>query len=142
MSLDEIVFQSEGKLFNNAAQVWNHNFFWQCLAPKGRSEPREQLAIVIDRNFGSFDQFKRKFTEVALDLFGSGWVWLVEKGKGTLSIEPLAGAGNPLTKDWKPVLVCDVWEHAYYVDYRNDRSKFLEAYWGLVNWEFAGKQIR
>ena len=101
-----------------------------------------KLATSIDKHFGSFEAFKREFTEEAIDFFGSGWIWLVEKRNGVLSIEPLADAGNPMTREWKPLLVCDIWEHSYYIDFRNDRSRFLEAYWELVDWDFVGKQMR
>lgn len=131
-SLDDIVRQAQGPIFNNAAQVWNHNFYWQGLKPKGR------LAEAIEKDFGSFTKFKEEFTQKALGTFGSGWVWLVKKN-GKLSIASTSNAGNPLTAGETPLLTCDVWEHAYYIDYRNARAKYVEAFWSLVNWDFVAE---
>ena len=135
-SLEDIVRQAQGSIFNNAAQVWNHNFYWQCLKPKGGGEPKGRLAEAIAKDFGSFAKFKEEFTQKALGTFGSGWTWLVIKN-GKLSVESTSNAGNPLNSGALPLLTCDVWEHAYYIDYRNARAKYVEAFWGLVNWDFV-----
>lgn len=133
-TLEEIVLNSDGGLFNNAAQVWNHTFYWNCLTPDGGGEPQGKVADAIAKGFGSFAQFKEQFTNAAMTQFGSGWAWLVKNEDGSLSIEKTPNAGNPMTDGKKPLLTCDVWEHAYYVDYRNARPKYIEAFWNLVNW--------
>jgi superoxide dismutase, Fe-Mn family len=138
-ALEDIVKKASGGIFNNAAQVWNHTFYWNCLSPKGGGEPSGALAIAITRDFGSFTQFKEKFTNAAVTLFGSGWAWLVKNTDGSLAIEATSNAGNPLRDGKTPVLICDVWEHAYYIDYRNARAKYLEVFWKIVNWDFANK---
>ena len=138
-SLEEIVKKSSGGIFNNAAQVWNHTFFWQCLKPNGGGEPSGKLAEDIKAKWGSFERFKEAFTQSALGNFGSGWTWLVKKPDGTLDIVNTSNAGTPLAGSDKPLLTCDVWEHAYYIDYRNARAKFLAAFWQLVNWDFVAK---
>jgi superoxide dismutase, Fe-Mn family len=140
--LEEIVKKASGGIFNNAAQVWNHTFYWNCLSPKGGGEPSGAVASAITKSFGSFAQFKEKFTNAAVTLFGSGWAWLVKNPDGSLAIEATSNAGNPLKDGKKPLLTCDVWEHAYYIDYRNARSKYVEAFWNLVNWDFANKNFR
>jgi len=141
-SLEEIVKNAPtGGLFNNAAQVWNHTFYWNSLSPNGGGEPAGELAIAIESAFGSADEFRNKFTDSAVNNFGSGWTWLVKKPDGTLEITNTSNAGNPLTEGLLPVLTCDVWEHAYYIDYRNLRPKYLEAFWSLVNWDFAGSNL-
>ncbi len=137
MSLEDIVKKSSGGIFNNAAQVWNHTFYWHCLSPNGGGAPTGGLANAIDRTFGSFEQFKEEFTKCAVTTFGSGWAWLVKNANGTLELVSTSNAGCPLTAGQTPILTCDVWEHAYYIDYRNARPKYLEAFWALVNWEFA-----
>ncbi|MFC1904954.1 superoxide dismutase [Chloroflexota bacterium] len=142
MSLEEIIDKSSGGMFNNAAQVWNHTFYWNCLSPKGRGEPSGELADVITNNFGSFVQFKEQFTNAAVTLFGSGWAWLVSNADGSLSIEATSNAGNPLKEGKKALLTCDVWEHAYYIDYRNARAKYVEAFWKLVNWDVVAKNLK
>lgn len=142
MSLEEIIKKSQGGIFNNAAQVYNHTFYWNCLKPKGGGEPTGKLAEAINKNFGSFATFKEKFTAAAQTQFGSGWAWLVQNPDGTLAIEQTANAGCPLTKNQTPLLTCDVWEHAYYIDYRNARPTYIEAFWKLVNWDFAAKQLK
>jgi superoxide dismutase, Fe-Mn family len=139
-SLGEIIKKGSGGIFNNGAQVWNHTFYWNCLSPKGGGEPTGDLATAIIRNFGSFNEFKEKFTNAAVTLFGSGWVWLVETTEGKLGIEATSNAGNPLKERKKPLLTCDVWEHAYYIDYRNARAKYVESFWKLVNWEYIEKK--
>ena len=140
-SLEDIIRNSSGGLFNNAAQVWNHTFYWHCLQPNGGGEPTGQLAELIRRDFGSFDQFVEKFNESATGNFGSGWTWLVQNPDGSLAIVNTDDAETPLTGKAKPILTCDVWEHAYYVDYRNARPKYLEAFWKLVNWDFANSNL-
>ncbi len=140
MTLEEIVKKSSGPIFNNAAQVWNHTFFWNCLSPNGGGEPKGKLAEAINKSFGSFENFKKEFTDKTVALFGSGWCWLVKKADGSLEIRQTSNAGTPLTDESvTTVLTCDIWEHAYYIDYRNARPKFLEAFWQLVNWDFAEK---
>ncbi len=140
MSLEDIIKKAEGPIFNNAAQVYNHTFFWKCLAPRAGGEPQGSLRKAIEKDFKSFDAFKEQFTQAGVSLFGSGWAWLVKNADGSLSIEKLSNAGTPITTPGKtPILTLDVWEHAYYIDYRNARPKFIEAYWKLVNWDFAQK---
>jgi superoxide dismutase, Fe-Mn family len=135
--LEDIVRRSTGGIFNNAAQTWNHTFFWNSLSPEGGGRPHGEIAGAVDAKFGSFDEFKEKFSAAAIAVFGSGWAWLVKDEDGTLSIETTSNAGTPLTGRGTPLLTCDVWEHAYYIDYRNKRPDFLQAYWNIVNWEFA-----
>ncbi|TPQ27304.1 superoxide dismutase [Fe] [Methylomonas koyamae] len=137
LSLEEIVKKSSGGVFNNAAQVWNHTFYWNSLSPNGGGEPTGGLANAIERTFGSFEKFKEEFTKCAVTTFGSGWAWLVKNDKGGLELVSTSNAGCPLTDGKTPILTCDVWEHAYYIDFRNLRPKYLEAFWALVNWEFA-----
>jgi Fe-Mn family superoxide dismutase len=133
--------KATGPIFNNGAQVWNHTFYWNSLSPKGGNEPTGKLAEAINKDFGSFAQFKEQFTKVAIGTFGSGWAWLVKNADGKLEIVSTGNAGNPLTDNKKPLLTCDVWEHAYYIDYRNLRAKYVDAFWALVNWEFAAKNL-
>ena len=140
-SLEELIKTAKGGIFNNAAQVWNHSFYWNCLKPQGGGEPMGALAEAINASFGSFEEFKTLFTSMAVGLFGSGWAWLVKDEDGTLGIEAMSNAGNPLTNGQTPLLTCDVWEHAYYVDYRNARAKYVETFWNLVNWEFVAQQL-
>jgi len=142
MSLEAIVKKASGAIFNNAAQDWNHSFYWNCLSPKAGGEPTILLANAINKNFGSFSQFKEKFTNTAVTTFGSGWAWLVKNSDGTLSIESSSNAGNPLKDGKKALLTCDVWEHAYYIDYRNARAKYVEAFWNLVNWKFVEQNFK
>lgn len=137
MPLEEIVLKSSGGIFNNAAQVWNHSFYWQCLGPNCGGEPSDALADAIKKAFGSFDEFKAKFIQSAITNFGSGWTWLVKNTDGNLEIINTSNAANPLTQIKKPLLTIDVWEHAYYIDYRNARAKYLEEIWKLVNWDFV-----
>ncbi len=141
LSLEEIIKKSSGGIFNNAAQVWNHTFYWNGLKPNGGGEPSGALADAINRDFGSFAAFKEKFTQTAITTFGSGWAWLVKKPDGTLALESTSNAATPLTGENKPLLTCDVWEHAYYVDYRNMRPKYVEAFWNLVNWDFVASNF-
>ncbi len=142
--LERIIRSSSGGIFNNAAQVWNHSFYWQCLAPPGgqaAGEPAGELAAALTAAFGSIDEFRGQFTAAAIATFGSGWVWLVRTTDGKPAIRSTANAANPLTTGEKPLIACDVWEHAYYIDYRDDRRRYLEAFWHLVNWRFAGERF-
>ena len=129
-----------GKLFNNAAQTWNHTFYWNCMKPGGGGEPSGKIAEMIRKSFGTFSDFKQKFSEAAIGEFGSGWAWLA-KTDGGLVIVASDDAENPLREGKKPILTCDVWEHAYYIDYRNDRGKYLQHFWPLVNWEFVAENL-
>ncbi len=140
-SLEEIVKTAEGGTFNNAAQVWNHTFYWNSLSPDGGGEPTGAIADAIKSQYGSFDDFKEKFTDAAGSLFGSGWTWLVKNADGSLGIEKTSNADTPLTSDKTPLLTCDVWEHAYYIDYRNARPDYINAFWNLVNWDFANQNM-
>lgn len=137
LSLEEIVKKSTGGIFNNAAQVWNHTFYWNGLAPNAGGEPTGALADAINATFGSFEKFKEEFTKCAVTTFGSGWAWLVKNADGSLALVSTSNAGCPLTAGQTPILTCDVWEHAYYIDFRNLRPKYLEAFWALANWEVA-----
>jgi len=139
--LETIVRKAQGGMFNNAAQVWNHTFYWNCLAPKAGGAPEGKLAEAINAAFGSFDAFKAEFTKTAIGTFGSGWAWLVQRADGSLALVSTSNAATPITGTDKPLLTCDVWEHAYYVDYRNMRPKYVEAFWNLVNWDFVAKQM-
>lgn len=139
MPLEEIVRKAEGPIFNNAAQTWNHTFFFESLTPKQDSIPAS-LTEALTRDFGSIEAFKEEFTKAAVGLFGSGWVWLVTDAQGKLSIRQEGNAGTPLRQGLKPLLVIDVWEHAYYVDYRNRRAGFIEAFWHLVDWKTVAKR--
>ncbi len=140
-SLEDIIVKSEGGIFNNAAQVWNHTFYWNCLAPNAGGAPTGKIADAINDSFGSFDAFKEQFTQSAATLFGSGWAWLVQNSEGKLEIVQEVNAGNPMTSGLKPLMTCDVWEHAYYVDYRNARPNYIESFWKLVNWDFVNEQL-
>lgn len=140
-SLEEIITKASGGIFNNAAQIWNHTFYWNCLSPQGGGEPGGALKESINRDFGSFASFKEKFSQTAATLFGSGWAWLVKNPDGSLDIVGTSNAGNPLTEGKTPLLTCDVWEHAYYIDYRNARPKYIEAFWNLANWDFVAKNL-
>lgn len=138
-SLEDIVKKSSGGIFNNAAQVWNHTFFWQCMKPQGGGSPSGELADAINKKWGSYDSFKEAFSKNCVGNFGSGWTWLVKRIDGTLDIVNTSNAATPLTGSDVPLLTCDVWEHAYYIDYRNARGRFVEAFWNVVNWDFAAK---
>lgn len=139
-SLEEIILKASGGIFNNAAQVWNHSFYWNCLSPNGGT-PTGALASAIDTAFGSFDNFKAEFTKAAATNFGSGWTWLVKNADGSLAIASTSNAGTPMTSGQTALLTVDVWEHAYYVDYRNARPKYLEEIWKIFNWDFVAKQF-
>lgn len=140
-SLEEIIMTSSGGIFNNAAQVWNHTFYWNCLSPNGGGEPKGALAEAINKKFGSFEAFKEQFSKTAITTFGSGWGWLVKKEDGSLDLVSTSNAQTPMTSKQKALLTCDVWEHAYYIDYRNARPKYVESFWNLVNWDFVAKQF-
>jgi len=140
-SLEDIVKTSSGGIFNNAAQIWNHTFYWNSLSPNGGGEPCNKLADAINAKWGSVAAFKEAFNKSAAGNFGSGWTWLVKKADGTLDIVNTSNAATPLTTTDVPLLTCDVWEHAYYIDYRNARPKYLESFWNLVNWDFAEKNL-
>ncbi len=140
-SLEDLVRTSSGVLFNQAAQVWNHTFYWHSLRPGGGGEPGGAVAAAIDASFGSFGTFKEKFSAAATGHFASGWAWLVKDGD-RLEIVDTHDAGSALTLGKTPILTCDVWEHAYYVDYRNARPKYVEAWWNLVNWDFANANFK
>ncbi len=141
LPLEEIIRRSSGGIFNNAAQTWNHSFYWNCLSPSGGGGPTGKIAAAIEASWGSFDKFKDELTQSAATNFGSGWTWLVKNEQQKLEIVNTANAGNPLTDGNTPILTIDVWEHAYYFDYRNSRPKYIEAYWQLVNWEFANQNL-
>jgi len=135
MALEEIIAQSDGKLFNNASQAWNHIFYFFQFSPTGQKEPSGALLEQIERQFGSFEEFKRQFSEAGVTLFGSGWVWLCSDSEGTLVIVQSKNAENPMTQALKPILVFDVWEHAYYLDYQNRRAEHLEKIWDIIDWD-------
>ncbi|HLT21936.1 MAG TPA: Fe-Mn family superoxide dismutase [Bacteriovoracaceae bacterium] len=141
MSLEDIIKNSEGGVFNNAAQVWNHTFFWNCLAPNAGGNPTGAIADKINAKWGSFDKFKEEFTKSAVGNFGSGWTWLVTNKAGELEIVNTSNAGTPMTAGHKALLTVDVWEHAYYIDYRNARPNFLNAFWNIVNWNFVNSNL-
>lgn len=141
-SLEDIVKSSSGGVFNNAAQIWNHTFYWHSLSPNGGGEPTGAIADAINSAFGSFEDFKAKFNDMAVNNFGSSWTWLVKKADGSLDIVNTSNAGTPITEDGvTPLLTVDLWEHAYYIDYRNLRPKYLEGFWALVNWDFANQNL-
>jgi Fe-Mn family superoxide dismutase len=140
-TLEDTVKKSSGGVFNNAAQIWNHTFYWNSLTPKGSGKPSGALATAIDAKWGSFDKFKEEFTKSAVGNFGSGWTWLVKKADGSVDIVNTSNAATPLTTADKALLTMDVWEHAYYIDYRNARAKYIENFWGIVNWDFAAKNF-
>jgi Fe-Mn family superoxide dismutase len=142
MDLVSVVKKAQGGMFNNAAQIWNHTFYWNSLSPKGGGEPSGKLADAIKKAFGGFAQFRDDFSKLAVGTFGSGWAWLVQRADGSLGIVSTSNAATPITGTDRPLLTCDVWEHAYYIDYRNARPKYVEAFWNLANWEFAASQMK
>jgi len=143
MPLEEIIQTADqGPIFNNAAQHWNHSFYWNCLTRKGGGEPVGELAAAIERNFKSFKEFTKEFSAAAIEEFGSGWAWLVQRKDGALAIEKMSNADGPLVRNERPLLTCDVWEHAYYIDDRNERPKYVEAFWHLVNWNFVASNMK
>lgn len=139
--LEKIIMQASGPVFNNAAQIWNHTFYWHCMTPQSTLEPTGKLADAIKKKFGSFEDFKKQFTEAGTKLFGSGWTWLAQDSKGEIEIINESNAGLPMKSNKKALFTCDVWEHAYYIDYRNARPKYLENFWKIVNWEFVAKNF-
>ena len=142
MSLEEIIKNSEGSIFNNAAQVWNHTFYWHCMTPEKDAHPQALLLKTLERDFGSFDNFKQMFIKQAATLFGSGWLWLVCDKEGKLSLLQTSNAETPLTNnELRPLLVCDVWEHAYYLDQQNLRLAYLNEFWQIINWKFVEKKL-
>lgn len=138
MSLEQIIHQSDGAIFNNAAQTFNHNFYWHSLSPT-KTEPSEPFHRAIEETFGSMDAFKETFVQAAIGQFGSGWIWLVLDQHDRLLIEATSNAHTPIEHYKTPLFVCDVWEHAYYIDYRNERPKYVETFWNLINWEYASR---
>jgi len=140
-SLEDIIRKAEGAVFNNGAQVWNHTFYWNCLKPDGGGEPTGKLLEVINNSFDSFEAFKEKFSTAAATLFGSGWAWLVQNAYGDLEIVKERNAGNPLRNGLTPLLTCDVWEHAYYIDKKNRRPDYIADFWNLVDWEAVSKRL-
>lgn len=139
MPLEEVILTADGPIFNNAAQIWNHTFFWNCLAPNAGGNPNGKVASLIDAKWGSFDKFKEEFNKSAVANFGSGWTWLVLNKENKVEIFNSSNAQTPKTQGFKALLTLDVWEHAYYIDYRNERPKYAENFWKLVNWEFVNK---
>jgi Fe-Mn family superoxide dismutase len=140
-SLEDIIKKASGGIFNNGAQIWNHTFYWNCLKPNGGGLPSGKLADAINASFGSFDEFKQKFSTAAATLFGSGWAWLVKNQDGSLAIVQESNAGNPLKSGLTPLLTCDVWEHAYYIDQQNKRPDYIAAFWNLVDWDAVASRI-
>ena len=140
-SLETIVHKASGGIFNNGAQVWNHTFYWNCMKPQGGGEPSRELQEALLKNFGSFSEFKEKFSNAAATLFGSGWAWLVKKSDGTLEITQESNAGNPLRIGMTPLLTCDVWEHAYYLDKQNLRPNYIADFWNLVDWNAVAGRL-
>ncbi|MGA7869333.1 MAG: superoxide dismutase [Candidatus Binatus sp.] len=142
-SLEEIVKGAEpGGLLNSAGQHYNHSFYWKSLSPKGGGGPKGPAADAIKKGFGDFEAFKKKFSEIAVGHFGSGWAWLVRAKDGSIQVVATHDAGSPIREGQTPILTCDVWEHAYYIDYRNARAKYVEAWWNLVNWDFANENLK
>jgi len=141
-SLEDVIKKSSGGMFNNAAQVWNHTFYWHCLSPNGGGLPQGKLLEAINQSFGSFDAFKEQFTQTAITTFGSGWAWLIQTQEGALKLISTSNAGTPMTEGYTALLTCDVWEHAYYIDYRNARPAYLNAFWSLVNWDFVSNNMK
>lgn len=140
-TLEELIKSQSGGVFNNAAQIWNHTFYWNSLSPNGGGSPTGPIEEAINTTFGSFDGFKAEFSKAAAGQFGSGWAWLVQDENGKVAITTTANADTPLQGSSKPLLTCDVWEHAYYIDYRNARPKYIESWWNLVNWDFANANL-
>lgn len=140
-SLEETIRKASGGIFNNAAQVYNHSFYWQCMSPDGGGDPEGGLAEALGKHFGSVEAFRKQFSAQAGGLFGSGWAWLVKKPDGSLAIEQTGNAGCPIASGDQPLLTCDVWEHAYYLDYQNARPDYIAAFWKVVNWDFVARNL-
>jgi Fe-Mn family superoxide dismutase len=140
-SLEDTIMKSSGGIFNNAAQIWNHTFYWHCLTPKSAGEPSGPLAEAIKKTFGSFEEFKKQFSQTAITTFGSGWGWLVKNKEGKLEIISTSNADLPMKHNKTALLTCDVWEHAYYIDYRNARPNYLDNFWKIVNWDFVAEKF-
>lgn len=140
-SLEDIIKMAGGGIFNNAAQIWNHTFYWHSLSPNGGGEPGDNLKQALTQAFGSVEQFKERFNSVAKTTFGSCWAWLVKNQDGELEVVGTSNAGNPLTQGKTPLLTCDMWEHAYYIDYRNAKPQYLDAFWQIVNWKFVEQNL-
>jgi Fe-Mn family superoxide dismutase len=140
-TLETIIKEADGAIFNNGAQIWNHTFYFTSFSPKGGGEPEGILGEAIKKSFGSLSEFKDKFSKAAITLFGSGWAWLVKKADGSLEIVQESNAGNPLRKGLTPILTCDVWEHTYYLDYQNRRPDYIEAFWKILDWKVVGKRF-
>lgn len=141
MTLEEIILSSEGPIFNNSAQIWNHTFFWNSLSPNGGGEAKGLALEAITKEWGSFEKFKEEFTKSAVANFGAGWTWLVKNKDGKLAIVNTSNAQTPITTGATPLLTVDVWEHAYYIDYRNERPKFINGFWALANWDFVNANL-
>ena len=140
--LEQIIREAmPGPIVNNAAQHWNHSFYWKCLSPKGGGDPSGKLADLLRKDFGDFKKLREQFDEAASEHFGSGWAWLVRESSGKLSIQTTSNADDPLLHGWVALLTCDMWEHAYYLDYQSEKAKYLDAFWNVVNWEFAASQL-
>jgi Fe-Mn family superoxide dismutase len=139
--LEDIIREAEGGIFNNGAQVWNHSFYFSCLSPKGGGEPKGALKQALERDFNSYSEFQQKFTTAAITLFGSGWVWLAKEPEGKLRILQQSNAGNPIRDGLVPILTCDVWEHAYYLDYQNRRPDYISSFWELVDWDIVAETL-
>lgn len=142
LTLEQIVLKADGVIFNQAAQIWNHTFYFNGFSPDGGGQPVGKLAQLIDDKFGDFESFKKDFNDLGGATFGSGWVWLVQKDNGELDLVNTSNAGNPMTEGLHPILTCDVWEHAYYVDTRNDRGAYLKNFWNIVNWDFVADNLK
>ena len=140
-SLEDIITKSDGGIFNNAAQIWNHTFYFTSFSPDGGGEPSGLLLDAVNASFGSFDNMKEQFSKAAATLFGSGWAWLVKKNNGALEIIQEGNAGNPLTQGLTPILTCDVWEHAYYIDYQNRRPDYIKSFWDIIDWKVVGSRF-
>jgi Fe-Mn family superoxide dismutase len=140
-TLETIIKEAEGGIYNNGAQVWNHTFYFNSFSPNGGGDPKGALAEAIKKDFGSFAEFKEQFTKAAATLFGSGWAWLIKKPDGKLEIVQESNAGNPIKHNLLPILTCDVWEHAYYLDYQNRRPDYISAFWNILDWEIVGKRF-
>lgn len=141
-TLEDIIRRASGDLFNNAAQVWNHGFYWNCMGPAGGARPGAELASAFDKDFGDFERFKDRFKKAATANFGSGWTWLVKTPTGRLDVVNTDDADNPLREGLQPLLTCDIWEHAYYIDYRNARADYIDAFWKLVNWDYVAARLQ